>query len=846
MELPNLHFQDFPIEFKEINPSDFKTIHTIDSEEEVSSSNVFIVDEKIQIEADDDGFINETLQANIDITKKNTVVINASVGSGKSYAIIQTIKEYFNSDDKYLIIVATPFVSLVEQYVKDIHTDAQVPVEQIYNYVHLGRDFSIDYRTRKVQVVTVNSLLGNPGEDKLINTNTKRVYINTLIQKCKDENIKVVFIYDEIHDAIQNFKEEYIFNLWKWRDVIHKNFIISATFNEASKIVIEYLAELTDKKIQIIESKRLPIPEKQSELHLHYNPENKLDYTNRTLIKVVDDLLARNKNVDILCFSKALVKDIIKDNIGIGQKLKDRFGEINECTSVLKANQRIGNTAPKNRYNNTKCNIGTNFKTGVSIRKADHAYIIIMPPRSTKLGFKNQYGIFSNGINSIIQAIARQRTKGEIHIILPRPDEFDFSSLNLSGMDQEQIDSFTLAYKAVQYYGFKKNPVKYINLNNQEVLLHDFYNNTLQRNVLQEIEHVKNLNRSFLSRLNYPTYDIFKLEKGEKYLANYFDFFGADISAYLTYSAFTNQFVNCKLVSINYENDIIFEENKIQKGLNDFFETYLNEDYYEVFKENANFSMFYETMRNDIFSNFIIKYKKDNSENLTPINYYSNKEFEVQFLIFSAFKFYGTSYNRYTITNDIPMDVDYTRGDYFLDNIKACLNIDLEQSTYPEDLKQKIKFFQLLNYFRNKLIRDKMEYNSNSLNFYYFRNSSNELFDENDVIKFDELKSLATKDSFLNHGIFEFIRTPDINSFYKKLIQDFFVTRPSKLSIGDRYNIKKIISIKELPSNDENINLIEPKIYFYEQPNEEYINEIYGSQEEYNNYQNRINELLDS
>ena len=53
--------------------------------------------------------------------------------------------------------------------------------------------------------------------------------------KWKDREFGLV-IADEIHDAIHNFKEEYIFNLWKWKDVIIKNYIISATFNEASKV----------------------------------------------------------------------------------------------------------------------------------------------------------------------------------------------------------------------------------------------------------------------------------------------------------------------------------------------------------------------------------------------------------------------------------------------------------------------------------------------------------------------------------------------------------------------------------------------------------------------------------
>ncbi|MDQ6471395.1 DEAD/DEAH box helicase family protein [Flavobacterium sp. LHD-80] len=833
MELPNQYFQDFPIEFKEINPSDFP-------EFEIENNN-----EKIIIEPNDEGFINDALQPHIALEDKNTVIVNASVGNGKSYSVIQTIKRYYNSDENYLIIVATPFKSLVEQYVNDIHIDAEIPIEQIFNYLELDRDVTSDYTRKKIQVVSVNSLLGNPGEDSLINTNKKRRYLNSLIQKSTEENRKVVFVYDEIHDAIQNFKEEYIFNLWKWRSIIHKNFIISATFNEASKVVIKYLAELTDKKIQIIESRRLAIPEKQSELHLHYNPENRLESTSKVLVGVVDDLLDRNKNIDILCFSKALVKDIIKDVDGIGGKLKNKFGDINECTSSLGSN-----SMPRNRFNSDKCNIGTNFKTGVSIRKENHAFLIIMPPRSTRVGFKKQYGIFSNGINSVIQAIARQRTQGEIHIVLPRPDEFDFSSLSLSGMSPEQIDSFTLAYKTIQYYGVKETPVKYLKLNSQEAFLRDFYNNVLKRNVLEEIEYIRNLDRSNLARLAYPTYDIFKLEKGEKYLANYFDFFGADISAYLTYSAFTNQFVNCNLVSINYENDIIFEENKIQKGLNDFFETYLNEDYYEVVRENANFSMFYETMRNEIFSNFMIKYKKDNSENLTPIYRYSNKEFEVQLLIFSAFKFYDTSYNRYTIVDGVPVDVDYVRGDYFLDNIKACLHIDLAQSAYPEDVKQKIKFFQLLNYFRNKLIENIIHYSSGTLDFYYLNNRPNGLFDENDVAKFDELQTLATRDSLLNHGVFEFIRGLNINSFYTKLIDDFFEFTAYRLPVTNggnvRSNVKKITRTKELPSNNENIDLIEPRTYHYEQPDEEYINENYGSQEEYDHYQNRINELLDS
>ena len=60
MALPNIHFQDFPIEFKEINPQDFP---------------LFNVDDKIIIEPNRLGWINEQLQSNIILDEKNTVWI---------------------------------------------------------------------------------------------------------------------------------------------------------------------------------------------------------------------------------------------------------------------------------------------------------------------------------------------------------------------------------------------------------------------------------------------------------------------------------------------------------------------------------------------------------------------------------------------------------------------------------------------------------------------------------------------------------------------------------------------------------------------------------------------------
>ncbi len=254
MELLNIHFQDFPIEFKEINPDDFPN---------------FEVGEKIIISPDERGFISEALLDKINIEDKNTTVINAGVGNGKTYSVIELVKKYYDLDE-YLIFIASPFVSLVEQYYNDI-IDKGIAEENVFRYEILGNEDPGDYTRQKIHIVTANCLLGNPGEEAFINSEIKREYLNSLSNYCRETNKKVVFIYDEIHDTIHNFKEKYIFNLWKWKNLIHKNFIISATYNEASKIVIEYLAELTDNKIQIIEAQRIRLPEKQSELFLHYN-----------------------------------------------------------------------------------------------------------------------------------------------------------------------------------------------------------------------------------------------------------------------------------------------------------------------------------------------------------------------------------------------------------------------------------------------------------------------------------------------------------------------------------------------------------------------------------------------
>ena len=861
MELPNIHFQDFPIEFKKINPIDFKYKDSLGIK-----TNGFEVPEKIIIEPNEKGYIYESLNPHLHLEEKNTVVINAPVGYGKSYAIIKTIKRIYDEFPNSLIIVATPFVSLVEQYVNDIEKDGEIPSTDIYDYTDLGRNFEITYHDKRVQVVTVNTLLGNPGEDGFKNSEIKRRYLNTLINTAKKNNSKVFFIYDEIHDAIQNFKEEFIFNLWKWKDVIHKNFIISATYNEASKVVIEYLAELTDRKISIIEAIRKPFPNKQSKLYLHYSSSHYFKTTTDEIVNVISDSLNRNKKIDILCYSKTLAQSIINDKTGIGKKLKEKFGELNDCTSELVSNQRTENKAPKNRYNKNKCNIGTNFKSGVSIEKENHSFIIIMPPRSTRLWFRNRYGIFSGGINSVIQALARQRKKGEIHIILPRPDRFDIDSLQFVGLSEPQKQHFKEWYTKVEYFDKNIESVRYFPLNIQDLLLKDFYYDKLEPNVENEIKHISKLDRTGLTELRYPPYEIFKLNRGEEYLANNYKFLGEDIAAYITYGAFTNQFINCKLAGIEYQTTLFFEEGKIQEKLNHYFNKYFGEDYYNSRTTYSNFNMFYMGIRNELFANHDMKYhkipvtkKQKEKAQWNKINPYNNKDFEIQLLRFCAILYF---YRNYYYQEDFEArntDIEYTRSNYFLDCIAVARTINLDQINYLDRYKNKIKAYQNLDYFRTKLI-DSISITTRGEIFNYLpvKPLSDFINTDETSMALETIDLLIEYDELIKNDIFNFRRNFEgktteqkIESFYKILVESFVniieLEEYKKITVnGRRKNINLVNSIKLLPQNTNRIiDFINPADYDSNYMNyvesNKFIIDSYGS---YEAYQEQLNSLL--
>ena len=807
----NSPFNDYPIEFKEINPSDFPS---------------FKVSDKEIITPNDSGYINEELQSRIDFKEKNTVVINAAVGQGKTYSIIEVVKKYYDEGEDYLIFVASPYVSLVQQYYHKILKEG-IPKEDVYRYEWLGEADTPKYIGKKIHIVTVNCLLGNPGEDAFINSDVKRVYLQELSDLCKKEKKKVVFIYDEIHDAIHNFREKYMFNLWKWKSVIHKNFIISATFNEASKVVIEYLAELTDDKIQIIESKRVRYPGKQSELHLHYNPSHRYEYNNEQIVSVFKDLVDRGKEIDLLCFSKKLIEGIMdnKDE-GVGKVLYGKYDEINNCTSELIKNQRTGRTIPQNRYNKDKCNIGTNFKSGVSIEKDNHAFVVVLPPSSARMPFQNLYGIFSSGINSIIQALARQRKKGEIHIILPRPDKFDFTTLPFFQQEEKQR-FFSSIYTQVSNYKDVEYPVKYIPLDKQNNRLFYFYNNTYKANVKDEIKLIEESDRKNKVRLIFPEFRLFVLEDGEDYLANSTPFFGADLSAYVTYSALTNQFINCKLARINFKASITIEEGKIQEKLiqvyNDYYYWEIHDDYFQ----HANDSLFFKEVKEQFFKDYHIYIKLEKKikgklekkpEKVTPNGKNkASKVFNTELLNFCK---------NYRKGKCKIADGNYTLGSYILD----CL-AHLDTVVIDEYNEKRITSLKYLGKLRDRMIEIQPIVVSGEDVHYLPNNPFEDFIPESENKEFEEmLDYLLKEDPYLKNSFINpesrFVGKPlekKKETIYKILLENLFSLEKYRLPTGGKKRDygKKVISVLEIPNKEDamdwltSMNYELPDYYYY-------------------------------
>ncbi len=336
---------------------------------------------------------------------------------------------------------------------------------------------------------------------------------------------------------------------------------------------------------------------------------------------------------------------------------------------------------------------------------------------------------------------------------------------------------------------------------------------------------VKGLERDNKVRLDYPEFKLFLLEDGEDYLSNEIPFFGGDLSAFVTYSAFTNQFVNCNLSKIEFNISLFFEQGKIQEGFDKYFERYFKDAYHSLYSLSNN-SLFYQEFRKDLFELFDIKLKINNR--WYPIKKggtsKASKLFEEQLIGFIQRLILPK--NPYIISTFYSsgnlVDGNYSRSQYLLESISHSKFVDLNTSNFPQVSKNRVNSFKFLDRLRRKVITAIEVSTINNETFKYLPNKPFTSFIEGaDLLKFRDMMDCFLRDDFfLKLGVFEFKRRFDdksevkkIETLYTIILEDFFITENIKLSTGSRPNVKKVLGIKKIPNYRDVINQITPPDY---------------------------------
>lgn len=783
---------NYPIQFKELNHSDFEGYN-------------FENENKTIIEPDENGYISKELNEIIDLKKKDTTVINASVGQGKTTAIIDFVNWYYQENEKgnrCKVIIVTPFKSLNKEYASKIIKESELDNiffdYQQFDEGEVRKEHYIEFYTKPIQLISVKSIMGDGGSVAHKQSDIKREYYEFLIENCKRNNEKVILIFDEIHESLDSFNPKLLPNLFKWQGVVHKIIVASATFNEASKVAIKYLANLTEKNICIIESKRVQQLDRLSELHLCFYNQFVYKENDQHLNDLIEEQAQTASTINILCFSSNLAKSIYTSNIGT--ILKNKFGDVKLCTGIT-----------KNYFDKDSCNIGTNFKTGISIEKKDSAYFVILPLRFAYSDTnKEPFGIFTDRINSLIQALARPRNNSKIFVIVPSPEKLIITP----GADNLYIKRLSLDYLK---FDEEQNQTKYLLLKNQNSILKQFYDKN-RSHIEESIETVANLDASITTQ--FPPFESFKLLEGERFLYSQNDSYGKNLSNYMYWAAWNNQFVNCKLTSIIKVSTYKFSEGNVQYMLDQYFaESFYSDAFFTL---NSDKDCYYK-IRNTLFSNNLF-YKKHGQDNYETIGPYRNSNFEQQLITFIQRKkidfnfefrklvyptdgeFYYYKNGKKSSINKIPVDVNPTKESYIRNCMAHSQNV-IESISHlvGKELQIIISYSNLYKYrdilLNDYVIRDNKgnELLLTDTNFKFRNNHSKELlFIFETLLNNDEvLKSFSTKKLNKDKSIYRLLRS----LFFKTSLT-------TKIIDGKSGKYLRIKSNIPLPNPSDYINLI--------------------------------------
>lgn len=464
-----------------------------------------------------------------DYTLRNTTVFNFQTGKGKSSTFYKLIELY--EEAGYHVIICSPFQKLVEKDFGELKK--ALPEGKIFNYLQLQDDEVVSDNNyipivaRPIHIMTINCLLQNPGENSQDQSLVKRRYLSKLKQFLIDYDKKVVLFFDELHEAVHNFKGDFLRHLLDWEKLTFKCFISSATYSFSSVPVIQRISLLTECKISIYQADRVK-NEKQAKLHLHITDisYNQYYFSSLNYLEIlIERYKKENRKINILTGHKSLA------NALTGGKGNERLVKLIESLSPNVVTGESGNEFDLNGNN-----IGTSFKTGIDITEEKGVLIIILP--AIKNDNKANYGIFTDGFPSLIQAISRIRNGGDIHVFMYKPPVI----IDLEG--HKTNISEILHDDAGQSVFFSCNSI-FEKLKISE----DFKNKRSASG--QDLTSALSKVAPELGIHKYTFWN-YLLDNSAKHCINIYPSMGKFLSPYVLWASINNQFCNTTLNSITY------------------------------------------------------------------------------------------------------------------------------------------------------------------------------------------------------------------------------------------------------------------------------------------------------
>lgn len=520
--------------------------------------------------------------------KKETAVLNFPTNSGKSTLFYDLIMHYADLDDT-IVIVCSPFIKLVEKDFAEINERMGSNVVRYDDRTELfvGQGYVTikpQVQRFKVHVMTVNCLLQNHGGLAGDTSEEKQEYLTTLLQYATDEKKKVILFIDEIHESVHNFHVEYLPHLAKWRDRLHKVFVASATFTVSSYVVLQHLARFTNNTITVFESPRNRDLPGRASLTIHLVKkqyrEKKLEPL-ECLHRILDGWLTKGNTgpINIVTGLNNLARQLNSKTNPLS--LAARFKDLN--FKLLVADEINTEFVPGGNH------LGTLFKTGVNIEEPNNLLVIILPYTfdTIKPTEKINYGIFTDGVPSLVQALGRQRKGGECHVIMALPSStIGGTALTVGSSTIPLFDKVSETYKP--------QPGQFRELVNE-------YKNKIEGLA----EHIKFLQGSADGAEGigsyYPSIQDYLLEKSKDRIVRESLSGGRGLSAYLLWAACNDQFEGVKLTSVRYwkpKEEVIELSNDSAKNWESICELFPN-----LVPPNATLPDAYSTVYQTLFVN---------------------------------------------------------------------------------------------------------------------------------------------------------------------------------------------------------------------------------------------------